>query len=92
MLGDKIGSTAIGPSGWALFPLLKGTGGLALTAAIYAGGLLTGYVVGFAATYFFGLGRTAGGVGAVGGGGAVSGVCDSSKEGQDTDPGGNPPP
>ncbi|MFE2968720.1 PTS transporter subunit EIIC [Streptomyces sp. NPDC059340] len=84
MLGDKIGSTAIGPSGWALFPLLKGTGGLALTAAIYAGGLLTGYVVGFAATYFFGLGRTVGGT--------VSGVCDSSKEGQDTDPGGNPPP
>jgi PTS system sucrose-specific IIC component len=84
MLGDKIGSTAIGPSGWALFPLLKGTGGLPLTASIYAGGLLTGYVVGFAATYFFGLGRTVRG--------AVSGVCDSSKEGQDTDPGGNPPP
>lgn len=84
MLGDKIGSTAIGPSGWALFPLLKGTGGLALTAAIYAGGLLTGYVVGFAATYFFGLGRTVGGT--------VSGVCDSSKQGQDTDLGGNPPP
>ncbi|MGW1500831.1 PTS transporter subunit EIIC [Streptomyces mirabilis] len=84
MLGDKIGSTAIGPSGWALFPLLKGTGGLALTAAIYAGGLLTGYVVGFAATYFFGLARTVGGT--------VSGVCDSSKEGQDTDQGGNPPP
>ncbi|GAX53497.1 PTS transporter subunit EIIC [Streptomyces olivochromogenes] len=84
MLGDKIGSTAIGPSGWALFPLLKGTGGLALTAAVYAGGLLTGYVVGFAATYFFGLARTVRGT--------VSGVCDSSKEGQDTDPGGNPPP
>lgn len=92
MLGDKIGSTAIGPSGWALFPLLKGTGGLALTAAVYAGGLLTGYVVGFAATYFFGLGRTVAGAGALGGGGTVSGVCDSSKEGKDTDPGGNPPP
>jgi PTS system sucrose-specific IIC component len=92
MLGDKIGSTAIGPSGWALFPLLKGTGGLALTAAVYAGGLLTGYVVGFVATYFFGLGRTVAGAGALGGGGTVSGVCDSSKEGKDTDPGGNPPP
>ncbi|MCX4409011.1 PTS transporter subunit EIIC [Streptomyces sp. NBC_01764] len=91
-LGDKIGSTAIGPSGWALFPLLKGTGGLALTAAVYAGGLLTGYVVGFVATYFFGLGRTVAGAGALGGGGTVSGVCDSSKEGKDTDPGGNPPP
>ncbi|MFD1660458.1 PTS transporter subunit EIIC [Streptomyces caeni] len=56
MLGDKVGATAIGPSGWALFPLLTGTGGLPLTAAIYAGGLLTGYLVGFAATYFFGFG------------------------------------
>ncbi|MEU8977787.1 PTS transporter subunit EIIC [Streptomyces sp. NPDC048309] len=55
MLGDKVGSSAIGPSGWALFPLLAGNRGLAFTAAIYAGGLLTGYVVGFAATYFFGL-------------------------------------
>ncbi|WP_405925025.1 PTS transporter subunit EIIC [Streptomyces sp. NBC_00035] len=56
MLGDKVGSTAIGPSGWALFPLLAGSGGLAMTAAIYAGGLLTGYAVGFGATYVFGLG------------------------------------
>jgi PTS system sucrose-specific IIC component len=55
MLGDKVGSTAIGPSGWALFPLLSGNQGLALTAAIYAGGLLTGYAVGFGATFFFGL-------------------------------------
>uniref|UniRef100_A0AAU3HXS9 PTS transporter subunit EIIC n=1 Tax=Streptomyces sp. NBC_01393 TaxID=2903851 RepID=A0AAU3HXS9_9ACTN len=56
MLGDRVGSTAIGPSGVALFPLLSGNRGLAVTAAIYAGGLLTGYAVGFAATYFFGLG------------------------------------
>ncbi|MFD5636260.1 PTS transporter subunit EIIC [Streptomyces sp. NPDC127077] len=56
MLGDHVGSTAIGPSGLALFPLLSGNRGLAVAAAIYAGGLLTGYVVGFAATYFFGLG------------------------------------
>ncbi|MFE1288699.1 PTS transporter subunit EIIC [Streptomyces sp. NPDC058751] len=56
MLGDHVGSTAIGPSGLALFPLLSGDRGLAVTAAIYAGGLLTGYAVGFAATYFFGLG------------------------------------
>ncbi|WP_037765240.1 PTS transporter subunit EIIC [Streptomyces sp. 142MFCol3.1] len=55
MLGDKVGSTAIGPSGWALFPLLNGSRGPALAAAVYAGGLLTGYVVGFAATYFYGL-------------------------------------
>lgn len=56
MLGDHVGSTAIGPSGLALFPLLSGNRGLAVTAAIYAGGLLTGYAVGFAATYFLGLG------------------------------------
>ncbi|MER6787572.1 PTS transporter subunit EIIC [Streptomyces sp. NPDC000658] len=54
MLGDRVGATAIGPSGWALFPLLAGNRGLGETAAIYAGGLLTGYAVGFAATYAFG--------------------------------------
>ncbi|MFJ3304526.1 PTS transporter subunit EIIC [Streptomyces sp. NPDC086549] len=51
MLGDKVGATAIGPSGWALFPLLAGNRSPALTAAIYGGGLLTGYAVGFLATY-----------------------------------------
>ncbi|WP_307624147.1 PTS transporter subunit EIIC [Streptomyces sp. V3I7] len=51
MLGDKVGSTAIGPSGWALFPLLSGNQGPALAVGIYAGGLFTGYAVGFAATY-----------------------------------------
>ncbi|MER5595826.1 PTS transporter subunit EIIC [Streptomyces sp. NPDC002265] len=55
MLGDHVGAKAIGPSGWALFPLLAGNRGAAPTAAIYAGGLLTGYAVGFAATYLFGL-------------------------------------
>ncbi|MFG2642430.1 PTS transporter subunit EIIC [Streptomyces sp. NPDC048370] len=55
MLGDKVGSTAIGPSGWALFPLLDGNKGLAETIAIYATGLLTGYAVGFVATYFWGF-------------------------------------
>lgn len=55
LLGDKVGATAIGPSGWALFPLLAGNRGLGITAAIYAGGLLTGYAVGFAATYVFGI-------------------------------------
>ncbi|MFC3573117.1 PTS transporter subunit EIIC [Streptomyces yaanensis] len=58
MLGDKVGATAIGPSGWALFPLLAGNRGLGTTAAIYAGGLLTGYGVGFLATYAFGLPRS----------------------------------
>ncbi|MFF2847022.1 PTS transporter subunit EIIC [Streptomyces sp. NPDC058001] len=55
MLGDKVGSTAIGPSGWALFPLLDGNHGLGTTVAIYGGGLLTGYLAGFLATYFFGF-------------------------------------
>ncbi|MET8023519.1 PTS transporter subunit EIIC [Streptomyces avermitilis] len=62
MLGDRIGSTAIGPSGWALFPLLAGSGGLLPSVAIYAGGLLTGYAVGFGATYFFGSFGVVGGV------------------------------
>ena len=51
MLGDRVGATAIGPSGWALFLLLTGNRGPLLTAAIYAGGLLTGYLVGFLTTY-----------------------------------------
>ncbi|MGW2680096.1 PTS transporter subunit EIIC [Streptomyces sp. NPDC001436] len=54
-LGVAFGSTAIGPSGWALFPLLEGTPGRAAALGVYAGGLLTGYVTGFAATYFFGF-------------------------------------
>ncbi|GHH46738.1 PTS transporter subunit EIIC [Streptomyces candidus] len=58
MLGDKVGSTAIGPSGWALFPLLQGNHGLGTTIAVYAGGLLVGYLVGFAATYYFGFTKT----------------------------------
>ncbi|MEV4429131.1 PTS transporter subunit EIIC [Streptomyces sp. NPDC049602] len=57
MLGDKVGSTAIGPSGWALFPLLDGNRGLGGTIAIYAGGLLVGYLVGFVATYFWGFSK-----------------------------------
>ncbi|MGW7089279.1 PTS transporter subunit EIIC [Streptomyces sp. NPDC054871] len=57
MIGEKVGSTAIGPSGWALFPLLDGNKGLGLTIAIYGGGLLVGYAVGFFATYFFGFSK-----------------------------------
>ncbi|MDQ8704715.1 PTS transporter subunit EIIC [Streptomyces sp. LHD-70] len=57
MIGDKVGSTAIGPSGWALFPLLDGNKGLGATIAVYGGGLLVGYVVGFLATYFFGFSK-----------------------------------
>ncbi|WP_330458494.1 PTS transporter subunit EIIC [Streptomyces sp. NBC_00820] len=57
MLGDKVGATAIGPSGWALFPLLTGNRGPGTAIAVYGGGLLTGYAVGFAATYLFGFAR-----------------------------------
>ncbi|MFE6836383.1 PTS transporter subunit EIIC [Streptomyces sp. NPDC057705] len=56
-LGVAFGSTAIGPSGWALFPLLDGKSNPGVTIAIYAGGLAVGYLVGFAATYFFGFTR-----------------------------------
>ncbi|MGR8009901.1 PTS transporter subunit EIIC [Streptomyces hypolithicus] len=56
-LGDSVGSTAIGPSGWALFPLVDGNKGLGTTIAIYAAGLLIGYVAGFLATYFFGFSK-----------------------------------
>ncbi|MER5547036.1 PTS transporter subunit EIIC [Streptomyces sp. NPDC002589] len=56
-LGTRVGATAIGPSGWALFPLLTGNRGPAAAVAIYAGGLLTGYAVGFAATCLFGFPR-----------------------------------
>ncbi|CAL9494621.1 PTS system EIIBC component [Streptomyces sp. enrichment culture] len=58
MRGAEAGATAIGPSGWALFPLLTGDAGPAVAAAVYGGGLLTGYAVGFLATYCFGLGGT----------------------------------
>ncbi|MFJ5550041.1 PTS transporter subunit EIIC [Streptomyces sp. NPDC093225] len=54
-LGRSFGSTAIGPSGWALFPLLDGDGSVLTAVAVYAGGLLVGYLAGFLATYFFGF-------------------------------------
>ncbi|MFJ5225442.1 PTS transporter subunit EIIC [Streptomyces sp. NPDC088400] len=57
-LGDAVGSTAIGPSGWALFPLLAGNKGLGAMVAVYGGGLLVGYVVGFVGTYYFGFTKT----------------------------------
>jgi PTS system sucrose-specific IIC component len=56
-LGTPVGATAIGPSGWALFPLLKGEAGLAATVAVYALGLAAGYLTGFLATYFFGFSK-----------------------------------
>ncbi|WP_424889688.1 PTS transporter subunit EIIC [Streptomyces sp. XH2] len=55
--GDRVGATAIGPSGWALFPLLQGTHGPVRAVAVYGAGLLTGYAAGFVITYFFGMGK-----------------------------------
>ena len=49
------GSTAIGPSGWALFPLTTGNHGIGAAVAIYGGGLLVSYVACFLITWFFGL-------------------------------------
>ncbi|MEW2077792.1 PTS transporter subunit EIIC [Streptomyces sp. NPDC013433] len=57
-LGTDVGSTAIGPSGWALFPLLDGDHGPARTVAVYAAGLIVGYAAGFLATYCFGFTKT----------------------------------
>ncbi|MFC9424848.1 PTS transporter subunit EIIC [Streptomyces sp. NPDC056987] len=57
-LGTAIGATALGPSGWALFPLLAGGRGLGEAVAVYGSGLLAGYVAGFVATYCFGFTRT----------------------------------
>ncbi|WP_444474059.1 PTS transporter subunit EIIC [Streptomyces inhibens] len=56
-LGNAIGSTAIGPSGWALFPLIKGNQGIATTLVVYALGLAIGYLAGFLTTYFFGFSK-----------------------------------
>ncbi|MEV5484926.1 MULTISPECIES: PTS transporter subunit EIIC [Streptomyces] len=57
-LGDTVGSTAIGPSGWALFPLVKGNQSVTTTLAVYALGLAAGYLAGFLATYFFGFSKS----------------------------------
>lgn len=56
-LGTTVGSTAIGPSGWALFPLTTGNEGIGAAVAIYGFGLLVSYVAGFLATYFFGFSK-----------------------------------
>lgn len=58
-LGTTVGSTAIGPSGWALFPLTTGNEGIGAAVAIYGFGLLVAYVAGFLATYFFGFSKQA---------------------------------
>ncbi|GAB3457732.1 PTS transporter subunit EIIC [Streptomonospora sediminis] len=56
-LGVSAGSTAIGPSGWALFPLVQGSQGIGAAILVYGLGLVVGYVAGFLLTYFFGFSR-----------------------------------
>ncbi|QCR19979.1 glucose PTS transporter subunit IIA [Agrococcus sp. SGAir0287] len=49
------GATAIGPSGWALLPLLQSDAGQGYAILAYAIGLLAGYVGGFVITMLFGF-------------------------------------
>lgn len=52
---NPIGATAIGPSGWALIPLVTGPGGQGYSIMVYMIGLCTGYLAGFAITYMWGF-------------------------------------
>ncbi|WP_219819363.1 glucose PTS transporter subunit IIA [Pseudoclavibacter sp. AY1F1] len=49
------GATAIGPSGWALLPLLQSENGQGYAILAYVVGLLAGYISGFLITYFWGF-------------------------------------
>jgi len=52
---NPIGATAIGPSGWALIPLVTGPGGQGYSIMVYLLGLIAGYAAGFAFTMAFGF-------------------------------------
>ncbi|RLV49035.1 PTS alpha-glucoside transporter subunit IIA [Nocardioides mangrovicus] len=56
-IGVSVGSKAIGPSGWALYPLLDGNHGIGTSVLVYAIGEVIAYAAGFALTYFFGFSR-----------------------------------
>lgn len=49
------GATAIGPSGWALLPLLQSDDGIGYAILAYSCGLVSGYIAGFLITYFWGF-------------------------------------
>lgn len=49
------GATAIGPSGWALLPLLQSDNGQGYAIFAYVVGLAVGYVAGFVITLFWGF-------------------------------------
>ncbi|MDO9377998.1 MAG: PTS transporter subunit EIIC [Nocardioidaceae bacterium] len=57
MLGTTVGSSAIGPSGWAMFPLLNGSQGIGTSMLVYGIGEIIAYASGFLLTYFFGFTR-----------------------------------
>lgn len=52
---EPFGATAIGPSGWALIPLVTGPGGQLYSIGVYLLGLAVGYVAGFVLTWAFGF-------------------------------------
>jgi sucrose PTS system EIIBCA or EIIBC component len=52
---DPIGASAIGPSGWALIPLVTGPGGQGYSIMVYMIGLFSGYLAGFFLTMAFGF-------------------------------------
>lgn len=49
------GATAIGPSGWALLPLLQSDKGQGYAIMAYLVGLVSGYIAGFVISYFWGF-------------------------------------
>lgn len=54
-LGLPVGlNTVFGPSGVVAIPLMTSADGIFAGMAVFVGGLLISYTVGFAATYFFG--------------------------------------
>jgi PTS system sucrose-specific IIC component len=57
MLGTSVGSSAIGPSGWAMFPLLNGNHGIGTAMLVYGIGEVIAYTAGFTLTYLFGFSR-----------------------------------
>ncbi len=57
MLGTSVGSSAIGPSGWAMFPLLNGNQGIGTAMLVYGIGEVIAYSAGFLLTWFFGLSK-----------------------------------
>ncbi|MFE2411450.1 PTS transporter subunit EIIC [Kitasatospora sp. NPDC059408] len=91
-LGLTTGSTAIGPSGLVLLPLLDGSHGIGPAVLVYTGGWLTAALAACAATYAFGFtpamltalnapADAAGGAGGSGGPGGPGGTGGADRAG-----------